>query len=202
MLGDEASPKRPRPRTSTRRAVGRLRASLRRPGRHHRTGDGRRRVAGASATRGDDRRVDRWWWPPCRRRDVVLPQCTPRRRRTDTVAVHVQGPSRRRPVDVATGGLAADSLGCRRVGDLAFALAERYVGEFVLGTDMQTQAAQHWLWQECRVIAEPGGAPAPAALLAGHVRTYQGASVAVIICGANSRPDLVMNEGVSSDASR
>src|SRR5574341_1445744 len=73
-----------------------------------------------------------------------------------------------RPVDAEAGGIAADSLAPRRVGELMFPLAQRYVERVVLVTDDAIREVQETLWQVLRVVAEPGGAAACAALLSGR----------------------------------
>ncbi|MBK5224236.1 MAG: threonine/serine dehydratase [Acidimicrobiia bacterium] len=96
-----------------------------------------------------------------------------------------------RPVDVEVGGVSADSLGARRVGDLAFAAARAVGVEHVVVTDDHIRAAQHHLWRDVRLVAEPGGATALAALLAGRYRPEPGERVAVVVCGANTDPSTV-----------
>ena len=63
---------------------------------------------------------------------------------------------RGRPVDVEVGGLAADSLGARRVGDLPFAAAAAWVDRAVAVTDDDIVDAQRVLWDRVRLVAEPG----------------------------------------------
>lgn len=92
------------------------------------------------------------------------------------------------PVDVEVSGVAADSLGARRVGELMFPLAQRYVDQVVLVSDDDIRAAQRALWQELRVIAEPGGATALAALLSGRYQPQAGERLGVLICGGNTDP--------------
>ncbi len=91
-----------------------------------------------------------------------------------------------RPVDAAAGGLAADSLAPRRIGALTFPIARRYVDQVVLVTDDEIAGSQRALWDTARVVAEPGGAAAMAALLSGRYRPGPGERVAVLICGANT----------------
>jgi len=91
-----------------------------------------------------------------------------------------------RPVDVAVSGLAADSLGAKRVGELMFPLAQRYVAESLLLPDAAIAAAQRALWDRLRLVAEPGGATALAALLSGAYRPAAGEKVGVLVCGANA----------------
>jgi threonine dehydratase len=93
-----------------------------------------------------------------------------------------------RPVDVEVGGIAADSLGARRVGEIAFAIAQRQVERVVLVGDQAIRRAQRWLWTEVRLVAEPGGAAGVAALLDGAYRPSPGERVAVVVCGANTDP--------------
>lgn len=93
-----------------------------------------------------------------------------------------------RPVPAPVGGLAADSLGARQAGELMFPLAARYVAEAVLVSDEAIAAAQHRLWERLRLIVEPGGATALAALLCGAFTPPAGARVGVVVCGANTDP--------------
>lgn len=95
------------------------------------------------------------------------------------------------PVDVTVSGLAADSLGARRAGALAFEVARRYVDRVVLVSDAQIRDAQRALWRELRVVAEPGGAAALAALATGAYRPAPGERVGVLVCGANCDPGSV-----------
>lgn len=99
------------------------------------------------------------------------------------------------PVDVSTGGVAADSLGCRRVGDLAYGLVEQFVDDLVLVSDAEIQAAQQWLWDECRLLTETGGATALAGLVSGGVQVPAGSRVGVIVCGANTEPSQIEGSG-------
>jgi len=91
-----------------------------------------------------------------------------------------------RPVDSPAGGIAADSLAPKRVGELMFPIAQRYVERVVLVPDEAIQAAQRALWNVMRVVAEPGGAAAFAALLSGRYRARAGERVGVLVCGANT----------------
>jgi threonine dehydratase len=93
-----------------------------------------------------------------------------------------------RPVSAPVGGLASDSLGARQVGALMFPVAAAHVAEAVLVPDSAIAAAQRWLWDHCRLIAEPGGATALAALLSGRFCPPSGARVGVVVCGANTDP--------------
>ena len=91
-----------------------------------------------------------------------------------------------RPVDAEAGGIAADSLAPKRVGELMFPLAQRWVERVALVSDEAIQAAQRALWDTLRVVAEPGGAAAFAALLSGAYRPAAGERVGVLVCGANT----------------
>ena len=96
-----------------------------------------------------------------------------------------------RPVDVEVGGVAADSLGARQVGGLMFPIAAAHVAQSVLVADEAIIAAQRWLWAECQVVSEPGGATALAALLSGAWVPPPGARVGVLVCGGNCAPGSV-----------
>src|SRR5271165_524188 len=95
------------------------------------------------------------------------------------------------PVPAPVGGLAADSLGARQVGELMFPIAARYVAQAVLVSDDAIALAQRLLWDRLRLIAEPGGATALAALLSGAFAPPAGARVGVLVCGANTDPAKV-----------
>ena len=90
------------------------------------------------------------------------------------------------PVDADAGGIAADSLAPRRVGELVFPIAERYVAETVLVTDAAIVEAQRQLWKVLRLVTEPGGAAAFAALLSGRYVPAPEERMAILICGANT----------------
>jgi threonine dehydratase len=89
------------------------------------------------------------------------------------------------PVPVEVGGIAADSLGARQVGLLMFDIASHLDMESVLVDDDAIRAAQRWLWDHLRIVVEPGGATALAALLSGAFVPPQDARVGVVLCGAN-----------------
>jgi threonine dehydratase len=90
------------------------------------------------------------------------------------------------PVDAPTGSVAVDSLAPRRVGELTFAIAARRVHAVVLVSDDAILAAQQLLWERLRVVAEPGGCAALAAVLSGRYRPAPDEPVAVIVSGANT----------------
>lgn len=91
-----------------------------------------------------------------------------------------------RPVDAEAGGIAADSLAPRRVGELMFPIAQRYVSRVVLVTDDAIRSAQDALWKAVRVVAEPGGAAALAAVLSGRYRPDPDERVGVLVSGGNT----------------
>jgi threonine dehydratase len=91
-----------------------------------------------------------------------------------------------KPVDAPTGGVAADSLAPRRVGEIMFGIAQRNIKEAVLVPDEAIKQAQALLWDRLRVVAEPGGAAALAALLAGRYAPRANERVGVLLCGANT----------------
>jgi threonine dehydratase len=95
------------------------------------------------------------------------------------------------PVDVEVGGVAADSLGARRIGAIAWELTQRHVqGAELLGDDAIARAQQR-MWQDLRLAVEPAAALPLAALWEGVVRPAPGERVAVIVCGANIDPRML-----------
>jgi threonine dehydratase len=91
-----------------------------------------------------------------------------------------------RPVDAEAGGIAADSLAPRRVGELVFPIIQRHVRATVLVSDDAIQDAQRLLWKLLRTVAEPGGAAALAALTSRRYVAAPNERIAVLICGGNS----------------
>ena len=91
-----------------------------------------------------------------------------------------------RPVDAETGGIAADSLSPRRVGDLVFPIAQAQVERVVLVSDAAIVAAQRALWDVCRIVAEPGAAAPLAALISGAYVPQPGERIGVVVSGANT----------------
>ena len=91
-----------------------------------------------------------------------------------------------KPVDAPAGGIAADSLAPKRVGELTFPIARDHVAEVVLVSDEAIAKAQRTLWDKARIAAEPGGAAAFAALLSGRYRPAPGERVGVVVCGGNT----------------
>jgi threonine dehydratase len=90
------------------------------------------------------------------------------------------------PVDAPTGSIAADSLAPRRVGELVFPIVRKFVERVVLVEDDDIRGAQQILWDKFRIVAEPGGATAFAALTSGAYRPAPGEHVGVVISGANT----------------
>jgi threonine dehydratase len=91
-----------------------------------------------------------------------------------------------RPVDAEMGGIAADSLAPRRVGELVFPLARKHVARVILVTDDAIRQAQKALWAALRVVAEPGAAAALSALISGRYRPGPGERVGVLVSGGNT----------------
>lgn len=90
------------------------------------------------------------------------------------------------PVDALAGGIAADSLAPRRVGARVLPLARQFVECVLLVPDDAIRQAQKTLWRVLRVVAEPGGAAAFAALLTGRYRPAKDERVGVVISGGNT----------------
>jgi threonine dehydratase len=90
------------------------------------------------------------------------------------------------PVEVAVGGIAADSLGARRIGEVPFEIGNRFVADSVLVPDEAILEAQWLLWDGLRILAEPGGAASLASLVSGAYVPEDGERVGVIVCGGNT----------------
>ncbi len=98
-----------------------------------------------------------------------------------------------KPVEAPAGGIAADSLAPKMIGSLMFPIAQQRVAESVLVTDEAIVKAQKALWEKLRLVAEPGGAAAFAALLSKRYVPKPGEKVAVLVCGSNLTSTDFMN---------
>jgi threonine dehydratase len=92
---------------------------------------------------------------------------------------------------VTVGGIAADSLGAQ-LGAIPWAISRHYVDEAVVVSDDDIRAAQHALWNDLRLVVEPGGAAAYAGLMTGVVRQQPGERMVVVVCGSNCDPNTVI----------
>jgi threonine dehydratase len=93
-----------------------------------------------------------------------------------------------KPVDVAVSGVAADSLGAKRIGAIAWEITQRSVKDALLLPDDAIRAAQLWLWKEMKLAVEPAAALPLAALQTGAYVPRPGEKVCLIVCGANLDP--------------
>lgn len=100
-----------------------------------------------------------------------------------------------RPIEAEVGGYAADSLGPRKVGEIAFAVATRHVEGVVLVVEDSIRDAQRRLWSETRLFAEPGGAAALGALLSGAYVPEPEERIVVVISGANGDVAAIAQPG-------
>lgn len=92
------------------------------------------------------------------------------------------------PTDVSVSGVAADSLGARRLGDIAYEVAVRTGVRSLLVGDDDIVRARRLLWTEHRIVVEHGAAAALAGLTAGTYRPEPGERFVVVLCGANTDP--------------
>ena len=95
------------------------------------------------------------------------------------------------PVDVDVSGVAADSLGAGRLGAVPWSVVRHFVDEAVVVSDDDIRAAQRHLWDQFRLIAEPGGAAALAAIRSGAYRPAPDERIVVVVCGSNCDPSTV-----------
>ena len=91
-----------------------------------------------------------------------------------------------RPVDAPAGGIAADSLAPKRIGELVFPIVRRHGVGAVLVEDEAILGAQRALWETARIAAEPGAAAPLAALLSGAYAPAKDEHVGVLVSGGNT----------------
>jgi threonine dehydratase len=92
------------------------------------------------------------------------------------------------PVDVQVSGIAADSLGAKRIGAIAWELTQRHVQDALLLPDAAIRHAQLTLWKQFKLAVEPAAALGLAALQSGVYKPGAGEKVCLVICGANLDP--------------
>ena len=92
------------------------------------------------------------------------------------------------PVDVDVSGIAADSLGARRIGSIAWEITQRHVKDALLLPDVAIRAAQLWLWRQMKLAVEPAAALGLAALQTSVYRPRANEKVCLVLCGANLDP--------------
>ncbi len=92
------------------------------------------------------------------------------------------------PVDVEVGGIAADSLGARRIGQIAWQVTEKWVKKSLVVSDESIRSAQLWMWRELKLAVEPAAALPFAALQCGAYVPRSDEKLCLIVCGANMDP--------------
>jgi threonine dehydratase len=92
------------------------------------------------------------------------------------------------PVDVAVSGIAADSLGAKRIGHIGWQVAQTAVYDALLVSDDAIRTAQRWLWQELKLAVEPAAALGFAALQTGAYKPKADETICLVLCGANIDP--------------
>jgi len=97
-----------------------------------------------------------------------------------------------RPVEVPVSGAAADSLGARKLGEVPWSIVREHVAEAVVVPDDAIRAAQRELWNDLRLVVEPGGAAAWGAFRSGAYRPRPGERIVVVVCGSNCDPSTVI----------
>ncbi|MDP3616351.1 MAG: threonine/serine dehydratase [Rhodoferax sp.] len=102
------------------------------------------------------------------------------------------------PVDVAVSGIAADSLGAKRIGEIAWNVTQRHVRDALLLSDEAIRAAQLWLWSELKLALEPAAALGLAALQSGAYQPHPNETVCLVLCGANLDP-ATLSAGAQGD---
>jgi threonine dehydratase len=97
--------------------------------------------------------------------------------------------SGRREANTSVTGTICDALMARTPGELTFAINRTLVGEGVVANDDEVAAAVGFAFRELKLVVEPGGAIALAALMSGKLDV--GGKIAVaVLSGGNVDPEL------------
>ena len=86
----------------------------------------------------------------------------------------------------------ADGIRATTPGALTFPILKSNLTDILLVGDAEVRAAVRFLVQRARMVVEPTGAVAAAALLSGRLPLAQGARVGVVLSGGNIEPDLLI----------
>ncbi len=98
------------------------------------------------------------------------------------------------PPDFHVSGISASGLGASSIGALPLEIIRAHVAENVVISDADVYEAQRRLWSATRIVGEPGGVTALAALTSGAYRPAPDERVGVLICGGNAAPDWFVTE--------
>lgn len=90
---------------------------------------------------------------------------------------------------IASKGIAASALGAASIGAMPWQILTARDVPALLVSDEQITDAQRRLWSAARIIAEPGGITALAALTSGVYEPAAGERVGILVCGGNAEPD-------------
>ncbi|MFD7841354.1 threonine/serine dehydratase [Nocardia sp. NPDC059764] len=90
------------------------------------------------------------------------------------------------PVDIDVSSVTSDSLGANRIGEIAMEVAQRYAVRSALVSDDAIVMAREYLWREFRIVVEPAGATAVAAIQCGAYVPGPGERPVIVLCGANT----------------
>ena len=93
-----------------------------------------------------------------------------------------------RPQSIETVDTIADSLGAPHAEPYTFELCRRFVDELTLVEDSELRAAMRLLYDEMKLVVEPAGAAATAALCGPLAQRLAGRRVGLIVCGSNIDP--------------
>ena len=97
--------------------------------------------------------------------------------------------SGRREKNAALTGTICDALMAQTPGEMTFAINRELVGAGVAVSDEEVAAAVAFAFRELKLVVEPGGAAALAALLSGKI-DVKGKIAVAVLSGGNVDPDL------------
>ncbi|MGO3932223.1 threonine/serine dehydratase [Rhodopseudomonas pseudopalustris] len=95
----------------------------------------------------------------------------------------------RREPHRAQGRTICDALMASIPGELTFAINQQLLARGVTASDAEVATAVAFAFRELKLVVEPGGAVALAALLAGHIDA-RGKTIAIVLSGGNVDADL------------
>lgn len=95
----------------------------------------------------------------------------------------------KREAHKAEGRSICDALMAAIPGEITFAINGKLLAKGVTASEAEVGAAVAFAWRELKLVVEPGGAVALAALLAGHIEA-RGKNVVIVLSGGNVDAEL------------
>lgn len=103
---------------------------------------------------------------------------------SDAMTSMIESKKAKRITEVTSKRTIADGIAVKAPGEITFKLVDKYVDQILTVTDDEIAEAMFLLLERSRIVAEPAGAAAPAALISNKI-DLEGKKVAAVVSGGN-----------------